>query len=143
MKEILLTSSILILVLGLLRYLLRGRINLHLQYALWLLVAVRLLVPLSLRLRHGACSTLCPREPTRQPPFTSPLRGSPPRRLLRPPAGLLMTRQSPFTMTTQVPVTFIPWEKRRLRKPTIPRFHQSRSMTCTPYYGPYGWAAQR
>lgn len=48
MKEILLTSSILILVLGLLRYLLRGRINLHLQYALWLLVAVRLLVPLSL-----------------------------------------------------------------------------------------------
>lgn len=54
-----------------------------------------------------------------------------------------MTRQSPFTMTTQVPVTFIPWEKRRLRKPTIPRFHQSRSMTCTPYYGPYGWAAQR
>ena len=48
MKEILFTSSILILVLGLLRYLLRGRINLHLQYALWLLVAVRLLVPLSL-----------------------------------------------------------------------------------------------
>ena len=47
MKEILFTSSILILVLGLLRYLLRGRINLHLQYALWLLVAVRLLVPLS------------------------------------------------------------------------------------------------
>ena len=30
MKEILFTSSILILVLGLLRYLLRGRINLHL-----------------------------------------------------------------------------------------------------------------
>lgn len=48
MKEILLTSSILILVLGVLRYLLRGRINLHLQYALWLLVALRLLVPISL-----------------------------------------------------------------------------------------------
>lgn len=48
MKAILITSSVLIFVLILLRYLLRGRITPKLQYALWLLVAVRLLVPVSL-----------------------------------------------------------------------------------------------
>ena len=48
MKAVLITSSLLILVLIVLRYLLRGRISPRLQYALWLLVAVRLLVPLSL-----------------------------------------------------------------------------------------------
>lgn len=48
MREILLTSSLLILVLIALRYLLRGRIRPRVQYALWLLAAVRLLVPLSL-----------------------------------------------------------------------------------------------
>ena len=48
MKEVLLTSSVLILVLAALRRLLRGRISLRLQYALWLLVAVRLLVPVQL-----------------------------------------------------------------------------------------------
>lgn len=48
MKAVLITSSVLILVLIALRYLLRGRISLRLQYALWLLAAVRLLVPLSL-----------------------------------------------------------------------------------------------
>lgn len=45
MKEILLTSSVLILALALLRRLLRGRISPTLQYALWLLVAARLLIP--------------------------------------------------------------------------------------------------
>lgn len=48
MKEVLLTSSVLILVLAALRRVLRGRISLRLQYALWLLVAVRLLVPVQL-----------------------------------------------------------------------------------------------
>ena len=48
MKEILLTSSVLILALAALRRLLRGRISLRLQYALWLLAAVRLLVPVQL-----------------------------------------------------------------------------------------------
>ena len=48
MKEILLTSSFLILALSLLRRLLRGRISPTLQYALWLLVAARLLIPGSL-----------------------------------------------------------------------------------------------
>ena len=45
MMEILLSSSLLVLVLALLRRLLRGRIDPRLQYALWLLVALRLLIP--------------------------------------------------------------------------------------------------
>lgn len=48
MIEIILTSSILILAIALLRRLLRGRIKPGLQYALWLLVAARLLIPGSL-----------------------------------------------------------------------------------------------
>jgi len=48
MREILLTSSVLILVIALLRRLLRGRISPTLQYALWLLAAARLLIPGSL-----------------------------------------------------------------------------------------------
>ena len=46
MKAILITSSILILVLAALRPVLRGRFRPQAQYALWLVVAVRLLVPL-------------------------------------------------------------------------------------------------
>ena len=45
MPAILLTSSVLILVMIALRRILRGKISLRLQYALWLLVAIRLLVP--------------------------------------------------------------------------------------------------
>ena len=45
MYEIILTSSVLILILIALRRVLRGRIAPTLQYALWLLVAVRLLMP--------------------------------------------------------------------------------------------------
>ena len=45
MTEIILTSSVLILVLVILRRVLRGRIDPRAQYALWLLVAVRLLIP--------------------------------------------------------------------------------------------------
>lgn len=45
MREIILTSSVLITVIALLRQLLRGRISPRLQYALWLLVALRLLLP--------------------------------------------------------------------------------------------------
>ncbi len=48
MKEILLTSGVLILLLTALRPLLRGRISARLQYALWLLAALRLLLPVSL-----------------------------------------------------------------------------------------------
>ena len=41
MIQILLTSSVLILVLVAMRKLLRGKISFRLQYALWLLVALR------------------------------------------------------------------------------------------------------
>lgn len=56
MKEVLLTSGVLILVLAALRRLMRGRISLRLQYALWLLAAVRLLVPAPIG--HSALSLL-------------------------------------------------------------------------------------
>lgn len=45
MKAILITSSILILLIAALRPLLRGRIDPRIQYALWLAVALRLLIP--------------------------------------------------------------------------------------------------
>ena len=45
MSEIILTSSVLILVIALLRRVLRGRISSRVQYALWLLAALRLLIP--------------------------------------------------------------------------------------------------
>ena len=48
MKEILLTSSVLILALLLLRLLFRKTISRQVQYALWGLVALRLLGPVSL-----------------------------------------------------------------------------------------------
>ena len=48
MSSILISSSVLILALAALRRLLRGRIRPRLQYALWLLVAMRLLVPIPL-----------------------------------------------------------------------------------------------
>ncbi len=47
MLEIMISSSVLILVLAILRLVLRGNISARLQYALWLLVAIRLLVPVS------------------------------------------------------------------------------------------------
>lgn len=45
MKEAIITSSVLILCIVLLRRLCKGRISAGLQYALWLLVAVRLIMP--------------------------------------------------------------------------------------------------
>lgn len=47
MIEWIVSSSILITVIITLRYLFKGRISLHIQYALWVLVLVRLLVPFS------------------------------------------------------------------------------------------------
>ena len=48
MKEVLLTSSVLILVLLALRLVFRNAVSRRVQYALWALVLVRLLVPVSL-----------------------------------------------------------------------------------------------
>ena len=47
MTELIITSSVLILVVFLLRHFLKGKISLRLQYALWALVLMRLLVPVS------------------------------------------------------------------------------------------------
>lgn len=66
MKEILITSSVLILVLAALRYALRGRISLRLQYALWLLVALRLLVPIQFGQFQFSVSNLASRSDTFQ-----------------------------------------------------------------------------
>ena len=48
MSEWIISSSVLIVFVVILRYVLRGKINLRLQYALWLVVLVRLLMPVSL-----------------------------------------------------------------------------------------------
>ncbi len=48
MIELIITSSVLILVVILMRYLLKGKISLRLQYALWALVLIRLIVPVTL-----------------------------------------------------------------------------------------------
>ena len=48
MLEVLISSTVLILALAALRFLLRGKIDPRLQYALWLLAALRLLLPVSL-----------------------------------------------------------------------------------------------
>ena len=48
MLERMVTSSVLILVLCALRVLLRGRVSARVMYALWLLVALRLLLPAGL-----------------------------------------------------------------------------------------------
>ena len=71
MTEILVTSSVLILVIVLLRRLLRGRIAPCLQYGLWLLVVLRLLIPGSLFpapvSAAGLASALLPRPAAVQP----------------------------------------------------------------------------
>ncbi len=48
MIETIITSSVLIFIIVVLRYLLRGKISSRLQYTLWALVAIRLLLPFSL-----------------------------------------------------------------------------------------------
>jgi len=47
MTELIITSSVLILVVIILRHFLKGKISLRLQYALWILVLLRLIVPVT------------------------------------------------------------------------------------------------
>ncbi len=51
MKEIIITSTALILCVMLIRYFFKGKISSRLQYALWILVAVRLMMPISAQIR--------------------------------------------------------------------------------------------
>lgn len=64
MTQILISSSILILVLALLRKVLRGKVSFRLQYALWLLVALRLLLPF--QIGHSAYSVTSLSSPQTQ-----------------------------------------------------------------------------
>ena len=63
MLEWIVTSCALILIVIALRYLLRGRIALRLQYALWALVLVRLLVPISFGSSPISVMNAVPSEP--------------------------------------------------------------------------------
>ena len=56
MKEILITSTVLILCVLLIRRVFRGKISSRLQYALWLLVALRLMIPVSAEFDLGSFS---------------------------------------------------------------------------------------
>lgn len=56
MKEIIITSSVLILCIMLLRLFFHGKISSRLQYALWLLVALRLVIPSSAQIRMAVGS---------------------------------------------------------------------------------------
>lgn len=51
MKEIIITSSVLIVCVMVIRHLFRGKISNRLQYALWILVAVRLMIPVPAQIR--------------------------------------------------------------------------------------------
>ena len=73
MLQVILTSSVLILVLLLLRRVLRGRVSLRLQYALWVLVAVRLLVPVSFGSSAVSVLNALPDSPASYVPFTGDL----------------------------------------------------------------------
>lgn len=56
MKEILITATVLIVFVLLIRRLFRGKISSRLQYALWLLVALRLVIPISAQFDLGGLS---------------------------------------------------------------------------------------
>ena len=58
MKEILITATVLILGILLIRRIFRGRISSRLQYALWIIVALRLLIPVSAQIDLGPLTKL-------------------------------------------------------------------------------------
>lgn len=66
MTEILVTSSVLILCILLIRRIFRGKVSSRLLYALWLLAALRLMIPISARMDLGGFSQLRPTELVRQ-----------------------------------------------------------------------------
>lgn len=62
MKEIIITSSVLILGILLIRRIFRGKVSSRLLYALWLLAALRLALPVSVQMDLGPLSRLQPTE---------------------------------------------------------------------------------
>lgn len=67
--EVLVSSSVLITALAGLRFFLRGKISARLQYALWLLAALRLLVPVSLVSSPVSVMNAVPETAIEQTPF--------------------------------------------------------------------------
>lgn len=75
MKEVIISSTFLILLILLLRFLLRGKLSLRVQYALWVVVLVRLLVPVtffetSYSVVHVVSKLIENGSNTTAPPFT-------------------------------------------------------------------------
>lgn len=68
-QEVLVSSSVLITALTALRFFLRGKISARLQYALWLLAALRLLVPVSLVSSPVSVMNAVPEAAIEQTPF--------------------------------------------------------------------------
>ena len=66
MREMLITSSVLILAILLLRFLFRSTISRRVQYALWLLVALRLLVPVSVGTSGWSVAVVADQLPERE-----------------------------------------------------------------------------
>ena len=67
--EVLISSSVLIAALAALRFFLRGKISARLQYALWLLAALRLLLPVSLFSSSVSVMNAVPEQALAQTPF--------------------------------------------------------------------------
>lgn len=66
MKEIIITSSVLILGILLIRRIFRGKVSGRLLYALWLIAVLRLVLPVSVQMDLGPFSFLQPTELVRQ-----------------------------------------------------------------------------
>lgn len=66
MKEIIITAAVLILCILLIRRMFRGKVSSRLLYALWLLAALRLMIPVSAKIDLGPLSQFRPTELVRQ-----------------------------------------------------------------------------
>lgn len=66
MKEIIVTSAVLILFILLIRRIFRGKVSGRLLYALWLLAVLRLMIPISAQIDLGPFAQLQPTELVRQ-----------------------------------------------------------------------------
>lgn len=66
MKEIIITAAVLILCILLIRRIFRGKVSSRLLYALWLLAALRLVIPISAKIDLGLLSKFQPTELMRQ-----------------------------------------------------------------------------
>ena len=66
MKEIIITAAVLIFCILLIRRVFRGKVSSRLLYALWLLAALRLMIPISAKIDLGLFSKLQPTELVRQ-----------------------------------------------------------------------------